>query len=84
MTATDSTPQFIIQVERPGEKLDMGKIRAILEDTGVQLDDSYGPFPVNPKLGRYVVRGTATAQARAKAEQIPGVLLFPDIRQHPM
>jgi len=84
MSETDLPPQFIIQVERPGKKLDMAQIRALLEGTGVQLDDRYGPFLINPKLGRYVVRGTATAQARAKAEQILGVRLFPDIRQKPM
>ncbi len=84
MSQTDSTPQFIIQVERPGEKLDLAKIRALFEGTDVQLDDNYGPFLVNPKLSRYVVRGTATAQARAKAEQIQGVRFFPDIRQQPM
>jgi hypothetical protein len=84
MSQTDSTPRFIIQVERPGEKIDLAKIHALLEGTGVQLDDDYGPILVNPKLGRYVVRGTATTQARAKAEQIQGVRFFPDIRQQPM
>lgn len=84
MSETDSTPQFIIQLERPGKKLDLAKIRVLLEGTGVELDDNYGPFLINPKLGRYVVRGTATAQARAKAEQILGVRFFPDIRQQPM
>jgi len=76
--------QFIIQVDRPGEKLSMSAIRDLLKDTGIQLDSGYGPILINPKLGRYVVRGTATPEARAKAEQIPGVRFFADTRQKPM
>jgi hypothetical protein len=75
---------FIIQVDRPGQKLDMAAIRALLEGTNVQLDPSYGPIPINPKLGRYVVRGVATPEARAKAERIPGVRFFSDVKQKPM
>lgn len=76
--------QFVIQVERPGEKLDMSAIRALLEGTGVRLDTGYGPILINPKLGRYVVRGAATPQARAKAEQIPGIRFFADVQQKPL
>ncbi|MGB8952780.1 MAG: hypothetical protein WCC06_08980 [Candidatus Aminicenantales bacterium] len=76
--------RFIIQVERPNERLDMSKVCALFKGTGVEFDSHYGPILVNPKLGRYVVRGTATAQARAKAERIPGVLFFADARQRPM
>src|SRR6266702_2195645 len=56
--------RYIIQVERPGERIDMAAIRVLLGDTGVELDSDYGPVPVNPKLGRYVVRGLASPDAR--------------------
>lgn len=74
----------MIQVERPDEKLDMEKIVELLSPAGVQLDTSYGPINVNPKLGRYVVRGTATPRARRAAEKIEGVQFFGDaIRVEP-
>lgn len=76
--------RFIIQVDQPGQKLGMSAVQALLEGTGIQLDSSYGPILINPKLGRYVVRGMATSEARAKAEQIPGVRFFADARQKPM
>ncbi len=75
---------MIIQVERPGEKLDMRAIERILEGTGIQLDPAYGPLAVNPQLGRYVVRGRVTQQARTLAEKIPGVRLFADVKQKPI
>ena len=73
----------MIQVERPGEELDMEKIASLLEPAGVQLDPSYGPINVNPKLGRHVVRGTATERAKTKAEKIKGVRFFRDLRIAP-
>jgi hypothetical protein len=84
MTKSRSGTQVIIQVDRPGQKLDLPAVRALLDGTGVQLDVTYGPILINPQLGRYVVRGTATSKARAKAEQIPGVRFFAEIRQKPM
>lgn len=84
MTKSRSGAQVIIQVDRPGKKLDLSDVRALLDGTGVQLDINYGPILINPQLGRYVVRGKATSKARAKAEQIPGVRFFADVRQKPM
>jgi hypothetical protein len=84
MSEAESGTRFIIQVDRPGQKLDMPAVRDLLEDTGIQLDSSYGPILIDPKLGRYVVRGVATPEARAKAEQIPGIRFFADTRQKPM
>jgi hypothetical protein len=75
--------RYIIQVDRPGEPVDMASLRALLDGVGVTLDADYGPVPVNPKLGRYVVRGTASPDARARAEQIPGVRFFSDAVQEP-
>jgi hypothetical protein len=76
--------RYIIQVDRPPpERVDMAAISALLDGVGVSLDLNYGPVPVNPKLGRYVVRGTATPDARARAEQIPGVRFFADAVQEP-
>jgi len=75
--------RYIIQVDRPGERVDMATIRALLEGAGVALDVDYGPIPINPQLGRYVVRGMASPDARARAEQIPGVRFFADAVQEP-
>jgi hypothetical protein len=83
MMSEQSMTRFIIQVDRPGERLDLPTIRALFEGTGVELDPGYGPILINPKLGRYVVRGTASPEARAKAEQIPGVRFFADAKVKP-
>ena len=72
--------QFLIQIERPEQKLDLSKIRALLEPTGLKIDHSYGPIVVNPARGRVVVRGTGSQAARAKAEKIGGIQLFPDMK----
>ena len=78
------TSQYLIQIEWKDEKPDLAAIRALLEKTGTQLDPAYGPILVNPALGRYVVRGTATAEARKEAEAIPGVQFFADARISPI
>jgi hypothetical protein len=70
--------RFLIQIERPHERVDMERVRALLEPAGVQIDPAYGPICINPKLERYVVRGTASEEARATAERIPGVRFFRD------
>ncbi|MGH7548120.1 MAG: hypothetical protein ACREMM_08090 [Gemmatimonadales bacterium] len=75
--------RYIIQVDRPGERVDMATMRALLGGAGVALDPDYGPIPINPQLGRYVVRGMASPDARARAEQIPGVRFFADAVQEP-
>ncbi len=75
--------RYVIQLERPGERVDMEFVRALLGDTGVELDAAYGPVAVNPSLGRFVVRGFASPEARAVAERIPGVRFFADARQEP-
>ncbi len=76
--------RYIIQVDIPVEKADLSAIRELLANTGVELDPDYGPILINPTLGRYVVRGFASPEARAKAEEIPGVRFFADARQRPM
>jgi hypothetical protein len=75
--------RYIIQVDRPGERMDMTAIRALLDGLGIALDLDYGPIPINPTLGRYVVRGSASPDARERAEQIPGVRFFADAVQEP-
>ncbi len=75
--------QFMIQIERPDQKLNMEGARQLLAPTGVELDPTYGPILVNPKLGRYVVRGKGTTGARAAAEKIGGVQLFADVKIQP-
>jgi len=76
--------RYMLQIERPGEKLDIEAIKKIIEKTGVELDQNYRPVLVNPKLGRHVVRCTATPEAKAKAESIPGVKFFRDVSIKPI
>src|SRR2546425_407127 len=54
--------RYIIQVDRPGERVDMATIRSLLDGVGVTVDPDYGPVPINRQLGRYVVRGESLAQ----------------------
>lgn len=78
--------RVIIQIERPeavGHRMRMEDARELLKDTGIELDDDYGPIPVNPKLGRYVVRGVASQDARRRAEILQGVTIFADSPQRP-
>ncbi|HEV2669476.1 MAG TPA: hypothetical protein VGU74_00125 [Gemmatimonadales bacterium] len=70
-------------MDRPGEQVDMAAIRSLLDGLGITLDLAYGPIPINLALGRYVVRGSASPDARARAEQIPGVRFFADAVQEP-
>ncbi len=76
--------QVIVQVDRPGQKMDMSAMQRLLAGTGLRLDETYGPILINPQLGRYVVRGTVTPEARARIEQIAGVRLFSDSKVQPM
>jgi hypothetical protein len=72
--------RFLIQLERPGATLGMAEVLEALRGTGVELDPTYGVILVNPDRGRYVVRGYATPDARARAERLDGVTLFADAR----
>ena len=76
--------QFIIQIERQGERLSMQDIHDILKGTGIQLDSGYGPYLVNPQLGRYVVRGFADSEGEQKARKLPGIMLFRDTKVRPI
>jgi hypothetical protein len=76
--------RFLIQLERPGVRLAMADVEDALRDTGIELDPTYGPILVNPARGRYVVRGYATPEARARAEELEGVQLFADARIEPV
>ncbi len=82
--ASDS-PQirYLIQIDRSGGALDIEQARLLLEPLGIFLDVSYGPVCINRKLGRYVVRGGATSEARHKAEQIAGIRFFADAKVGP-
>jgi len=79
----DQPSKFLIQIERLDEKPGIQEVRALLEPLGVVLDTSYGPICVNPRLGRYVVRGEATKEAKGRAEKLPGVSFFPDAKVSP-
>ena len=75
-----SVNQYIIQIERPGKQVTINEARALLEPLGVKIDSSYGPIPVNPKLGCYVFRGTATEEMRKRAQELNGVKFFGDVK----
>ena len=83
ITSRPRSAFIIIQIERPGETLAMDDAVSMLAGTGLELDRSYGPIPVNPSLGRFVVRGSGDSGARARAAAIPGVTLFADPRIEP-
>ncbi|HWN81046.1 MAG TPA: hypothetical protein VNM87_03015 [Candidatus Udaeobacter sp.] len=68
--------RYLIQIDRPGESFDMQRVLRLFEGTGIEIDRGYGPVPVNPAKGRFVVRGMGTAASRKQAEGIPGVLFF--------
>lgn len=70
-------------LERPDEPLDIETVRAVLEPAGVAVDVTYGPICINAQLRRYVVRGTATVDAKIKAEQIAGVRFFHEAKISP-
>lgn len=74
---------YVIQIDRPAEALTLDRARALLEPLGVSLDGSYKPVAINPRLGRFVVRGVATPDIRAKAERLPGVRFFADAKVSP-
>lgn len=76
----DAESRYIIQIERPGKPVSMADARSLLEPLGVTLDPTYGPIPVNPKLGRYVFRGTANEEIREKAQELEGVKFFGDVK----
>jgi hypothetical protein len=76
--------RYIIQVDWPDKPFDLGAVRSMLTEAGLEVDDSYRPVSVNPKLGRYVLRGQGSEEARTRAESIPGVRLFPDSPVRPV
>lgn len=83
MASDAAKRRYMLQIECPGKRLDLPEISRILSDTGVELDPSYRPILVNPTLGRYVVRASADDQARKRAERIPGVQFFGDLKISP-
>ena len=73
--------QYIVQMDHPDTPLNMSSVLEILQDTGIDIDQSYGPILIDRKRGRYVVRGRATAEEKTKAEKIPGLRFFADVKQ---
>src|SRR2546430_13912741 len=76
--------RYIIQVDRPGERVDMSTIRALLDGVGVAVDPDYGPVPINPTLGRYVVRGVASPDARQRGSRFPASASSPTLCRSPL
>jgi hypothetical protein len=78
--------RYLIQIAnapRLPKRSDFDHIIGLLEGTGIELDLSYGPVVIDRKQKKVVVRGTATEEAKAKAEEIPGVTLFADLKGGP-
>lgn len=80
----EAASNYLIQLDVGQQSAGMGEVRKLLAGAGIDLDASYGPIPIDPVKGRYVVRGTATPSARQHAEaNIPGVQFFGDPRIAP-
>lgn len=75
--------KYLIQLDAPGKQPTLANLKRTLGEVGIDLDEAYGPIPVNRDLGRYVVRGWATADTKSRAEKLPGITFFsdPTIRQ---
>mgnify|MGYP001607399821 CR=1 FL=1 len=71
----------MIQIDRPGARLAIEDVVELLAGTGVKIDLDYGAQLINPALGRYVVRGRASTQARRRAERLGRVMFFADPKQ---
>ncbi len=80
---SESFRRYLVQIERSGPPMGMRDIARLLGKAGVEVDPSYGPILVNPDLGRYVVRATASREAREAAESLPGVQFFSDVTVKP-
>jgi len=78
-----SKQRMIIQIDFPGEQIDMRKIGHLLSGTGVDLDEHFGVVPVDAASGRYVVRGSGDQQAKEALRAIEGIQIFPDQRITP-
>ena len=76
--------RFIIQLERPGEKIDLKSIQKLLESKGIKVDTAYGLIQIDQKGSRFVMRGWGTPVSRKKAEQIPGIRFFSDATVKPI
>ncbi len=81
---SNSSPRMMFEIEHPDSKLSMTDAATLLAETGIELDEKYGPILVNPKQGRYIVRGFASAAAVQKAKAIAGVKVFADAPIQPM
>ena len=57
--------RFMIQIELPKVKADLEAAQSLLKSAGVEVDTSYKPVCVNPKLGRYV-RAAGKRDRRSK------------------
>ena len=71
--------RYIIQLDLPAAgRHGLEALAEKLAEAGVELDQSYRPVCINPKLQRYVLRGDANPEARRVAERIGGVEFFSD------
>jgi hypothetical protein len=78
VTGEPTKLRYVIQIERPDEVVTVSSAHELLGPLGVTIDPAYFPVVVNPKLGRYALRGVATAESRAAAERLPGIRFFAD------
>ena len=76
--------QYMIQLEAGKSKSAISSLRRKLKQIGIDVDEKYGPVPVNRDLGRYVIRGWATPDDRTRAEKLKGVTFFGDPKIAPV
>jgi hypothetical protein len=70
---------YMFLVSRPaGAPTDPESLIGALEGLGVQVDRSYGAVPIDPLKLRFVLRGTANADAIEAAAHDPTVEVFAD------
>ena len=94
MNAVATKQYYLIQINLPATasnavrgmpRADIESVETLLGDTGIELDQQYGPICINPQQQKFVVRGEATPEARHRVEERLGdqVRFFADPRVHP-
>jgi hypothetical protein len=70
--------RYIIQLDHPGIPLAMTEVKQLAPPRVIDWDTSYGPLLINPRLGRYVVRGTSELTVEELRAKFPRLQFFAD------
>lgn len=57
MIKHEGLKQYLIELTSSNPALDMTEAKKLLRGFGFRLDNKYGPIPINPPEGKYIVRG---------------------------